>query len=529
MVAVRSYIDLSYVFDLHGSEEDHAILQSIPLLFPVDLIVRSPACHLDNLSAQAINSSFEVGLSLRLRPFEMRLKFWKGLIDKVHRCDSALINLLTSSFESDQALEALQYLETYVLTHLETLVERCKTIPIPFENESGEPSLQLPRLLVTAVLALIPALSADSVCQAWDLLYNRLVFFGLFAPVLIGFHFGNKSWFEKWIPTIALNGLYVVIGEQAPKVIAILADIVRTESFEKSGYMFNYLRFLDLRLSHLSYHYVGPNSGAFESNVDELVGCYSLVQPPYSTALDYLPICGSEDSHVSIYELCRNVSEQRYHSTFLLAIELEHLDSLCNLSKIFSEQMAILINEKSASIKDMERLHLERDSGLSLWRGFRVMKAVRLLRKRVVGFQSASPRITHSQMHLLSAYSNRHDINRRNKPSSELDYVAQMLDPGSGLVITNNVASCLKEVWVEAVFCEDSKFFELRASKESSMICSRGPDFRRVLSTDIISIWKSVLERDETWFGQVAFGERVKMLYEKYGLVWVTSKSYYYS
>ncbi|KAI9331797.1 hypothetical protein DFJ73DRAFT_898038 [Zopfochytrium polystomum] len=37
---------------------------------------------------------------------------------------------------------------------------------------------------------------------------NQLVFFGLFVPVLIGFHFGNKSWFEKWIPTIAVNSLY---------------------------------------------------------------------------------------------------------------------------------------------------------------------------------------------------------------------------------------------------------------------------------------------------------------------------------
>ncbi|KAI9331796.1 hypothetical protein DFJ73DRAFT_856615, partial [Zopfochytrium polystomum] len=157
------------------------------------------------------------------------------------------------------------------------------------------------------------------------------------------------------------------------------------------------------------------------------------------------------------------------------------------------------------------------------------MKAVRLLCKRVVGFQSASPRITHSLMHLLSAYSNhaRHDINRSNKPpdsniqSPELDYVAQMLDPCSGLVITNNVASCLKEVWVEAVFCEAWRFFELRASKESpvSDFTSTGVEFRRVLSTDIISVWKSVLERDETWFEQVSFGERVKMLYKKYGLV----------
>ncbi|KAI9334208.1 hypothetical protein DFJ73DRAFT_853253 [Zopfochytrium polystomum] len=160
------------------------------------------------------------------------------------------------------------------------------------------------------------------------------------------------------------------------------------------------------------------------------------------------------------------------------------------------------------------------------------MKAVRLLRKRVVGFQSASPRITQSLMHLLSAYSNNHyphTINRSDKPpeskvqSPELDYVAQMLDPGSGLVITNNVASCLKEVWVEAVFCEAWRFFELRATSNESPLSGRtsaGVEFRRVLSTDIISIWKSVLERDETWFEQVSFGERVKLLYKKYGLVW---------
>ncbi|KAI9338306.1 hypothetical protein DFJ73DRAFT_848207, partial [Zopfochytrium polystomum] len=159
------------------------------------------------------------------------------------------------------------------------------------------------------------------------------------------------------------------------------------------------------------------------------------------------------------------------------------------------------------------------------------MESVRLLRKRVVGFQAASPRITQSLMHLLSAYSNNHyphTINRIDKPpvsdvqSPELDYVAQMLDPGSGLVITNNVASCLKEVWVEAVFCKASRFFELRATSNESPVSgltSTGAEFRRVLSTDIISVWKSVLERDETWFEQVSFGERVKMLYKKYGLV----------
>ncbi|KAI9361284.1 hypothetical protein DFJ73DRAFT_814734, partial [Zopfochytrium polystomum] len=159
------------------------------------------------------------------------------------------------------------------------------------------------------------------------------------------------------------------------------------------------------------------------------------------------------------------------------------------------------------------------------------MKAVCLLRKRVDGFCVASPRITQSLMHLLFAYLNnhaRHTINHLELPpesnvqSPELDYVAQMLDPGSGLVITNNVASCLKEVWVEAVFCEAWRFFELRAASEESPVSgltSTGAEFRCVLSTDIISVWKSVLERDETWFEQVSFGERVKMLYKKYRLV----------
>ncbi|KAI9332891.1 hypothetical protein DFJ73DRAFT_764553 [Zopfochytrium polystomum] len=50
--------------------------------------------------------------------------------------------------------------------------------------------------------------------------------------------------------------------------------------------------------------------------------------------------------------------------------------------------------------------------------------------------------------------------------------IVQMLDPGSGLMISHNVASCLKQ---------------------------------------------SVLERDETWFEEVAFGKRVKILYKKYG------------
>ncbi|KAI9341255.1 hypothetical protein DFJ73DRAFT_762438 [Zopfochytrium polystomum] len=57
------------------------LYNQFPILYPIDLIVQSPACYLDNLSTQAINSSVEVGQSLRLRPFEMRLEFWKGPIE----------------------------------------------------------------------------------------------------------------------------------------------------------------------------------------------------------------------------------------------------------------------------------------------------------------------------------------------------------------------------------------------------------------------------------------------------------------
>ncbi|KAI9328760.1 hypothetical protein DFJ73DRAFT_964400 [Zopfochytrium polystomum] len=662
----------------------------------------------------------------------MRLKFWKGMIDRVHRGDSPLINLLISSFDSDQAMEALQYLETYVQTHLESLVECSKTISIIVENESEpefDPFLQL---LVSAVLALIPALSADSVHQAWDLLYvleftvktqwsepTRVFQSICTSPYWIPFwkqivvremdpnNCGKQPvWFVRFLDSDKVMGLALdtmlqtiseleihksdapvykafierqlkllqplcvdVIGEQAPKLIGILADIVRTMSFGDSGDMRSCLNSLNVGLSKLHYHYVGHNSGEFESNVDKLIRCYSIL---YSTTLDYLPICGSEDCHLNYITieidrnakaLCRNLSGQRYHSIFVLAIELKHLDVLYNLGNkkselrlhhiekcfpmvlsklnkeegvgkliaclapemsdgmllqllnailkllpnyspeasvdchlhgscfpvlsnvlaqrgfvehvqplvqflfrnidykwgfdlelvknmervvmtvirhlssitlsdmvvlwnrihedllyisealtiVFTEQMAILINKKSASIEDMERLlleDLERETfktslvNVCLWNGFLVMKAVRLLRKQVVGF--------------IVPYMS-------NVQSPELDYVAQMLDPCSGLVITNNVASCLKEVWVESVFCEASRFFELRASEESPVtgFSSSGADFRRVLSTDIISIWKSVLERDATWFERVDFGKRLKLLYEKYGLVWV--------
>ncbi|KAI9331795.1 hypothetical protein DFJ73DRAFT_856611 [Zopfochytrium polystomum] len=197
LVAVRSYIDLSHTFDLQASEEDHAILQSIPLLFPIDSILRSPACYLDELSAQALNSSIKVGQSLWLRPFEMRLKFWKGLIDRAYDGgDSdydALMNSLTSSFESDQALEALQYLETYVKNHLGTLVERCKTISIPEENESDRGLLwhffqhSLQTLSVRHGTSLM---YSNSLSRQHG--HHRLVLLGPFAPVLIGFHFGKK-------------------------------------------------------------------------------------------------------------------------------------------------------------------------------------------------------------------------------------------------------------------------------------------------------------------------------------------------
>ncbi|KAI9334220.1 hypothetical protein DFJ73DRAFT_39221 [Zopfochytrium polystomum] len=434
MVAIRSYIDLSHTFDLHhkASKEDHdiTILQSIPLLFPIDSILRSPARHLDKLSAQALNSSIKVGQSLWLRPFEMRLEFWKGLIDRAYDGDGNsdhdyLMNSLTSSFESDQALEALQYLETYVKTHLGTLVERCKTISIPVENESDRESeleeeredlsLQLPRLLVTAILALLPALSADRVSQAWELLnvleftvktkcseptgrpictspdwiqfWKQIVVREMDPnncgkqPVWLWWYFDSDEVMElavdtmlqtiseieidksdvtaykafiqrqlKLLHSLCLYANVNLIGEQAPKLIAILADIVRTKSFEESSYMYSCLKSLDFRLLELSYHYVEPSSEEFKSNVDLLVDCYSNHQTPYSSALNYLPICGGDDCHLkyvrsaieinwNIYtgDLCRNVSGQRHHSMFLLAIELEHFDLLYNLANNKSE------------------------------------------------------------------------------------------------------------------------------------------------------------------------------------------------
>ncbi|KAI9309878.1 hypothetical protein DFJ73DRAFT_945374 [Zopfochytrium polystomum] len=690
MVAVRSYIDLSYAFDLHhdASEEDHdvTILQSIPLLFPINSILRGPACYLDKLSAQAINSVIEVGQSLRLRPFEMRLEFWKGLIDRADDSDGSIINSLTSSFESDQAMEALQYLETYVKTHLGTLVERCKTISIPVENgsdreseresEGRSPSGKAWDLLNVLEFTVKTAWSRPSgvkrpICTSpdWIPFWKQIVVREM-DPNNSGelpqwlwryFYYSDKDSdkviglaVDTLLQTISeieidksdvpvyqafigrqlklFDQLFAgvhVIGEQVPKLIAILADIL--------------------------FEIFGP-FGEFESNIDELVGCYSLLENPYSYPLDYLPICGGDDCHLKyirsidwnvnivlsklneeegvgkliaclapemsdgmllqllnailkflpnysvensedsdLHESCfpvlstilaqrgfvdliqplvqflfRNINHHwgsEVVESVVISV-IRHL-SFITLSDMvvvwnriqeeesyseafttaFTEQMAILINEKSASIEDMESLLLEDleqgrrtlhpygsvhsharpyGSALSLWRGFRVMKAVRLLCKRVVGFRSASPRITQSLMDLLSAYSNNHachTINHLELPpvsdvqSPELDFVVQMLDPGSRLVISHNVACCLKEVWVEAVFCEAWRFCKLRASEESPFWSgtSTGADFRRVLSTDMISIWKAVLERDETWFEQFAFGERVKKLYKKYG------------
>ncbi|KAI9360792.1 hypothetical protein DFJ73DRAFT_757204 [Zopfochytrium polystomum] len=603
LVAIRSYIDLSHTFDLQGSEEDHAILQSIPLLFSIDSILLSPAGHLDNLSAQAINSSVEVGQSLRLRPFELRLEFWKGLIDRAH-CDDGdgngdtLINLLTSSFESDQALEALQYLETYVKTHLGTLVERCKTISIAVENESDQesereseedPSLRLPRLLVTAVLALIPALSADSVCQAWDLLNvleftvktqwsepTRVFQSICTSPYWIPFwkqivvremdpnNCGKQPvWFVRFLDSDKVMGLALdtmlqtnskleidksdapvykafierqlkllqplcvdVIGKQAPKLIGILASVdchlhgscfpVLSNVLAQRGFVEHVQPLVQFLFRNIDYKW-GFDSELVE-NMERVV----------MTVIRHL-------SFITLSDMV--VIWNRIHEDLLYVSEA--------LTKAFTEQMAILINKKSASIEDMERLlleDLERETfktllvNVCLWNGFLVMKAVRLLRKQVVGFHLASPIITQSLMHLLSAYSSHtyHFMEHYGVPymsnvqSLELDYVAQMLDPCSGLVITNNVASCLKEVWVESVFCEAWRYFELRVSEESpvTVFSSSGADFRRVLSTDIISIWKSVLERDATWFERVDFGERLKLLYKKYGLVWVAGTSH---
>ncbi|KAI9309803.1 hypothetical protein DFJ73DRAFT_890140 [Zopfochytrium polystomum] len=177
LFAVRSYIDLSHTFDLQASEEDHAILQSIPLLFPIDSILRSPACNLDELSTQTLNSSIKVGQSLWLRPFEMRLEFWKGLIDRAYDGDG------DSGHKNEKILLCnyhnclLQLLWHFFQHSLQTVSVRHGTSLMYLNSLSRRHG-------------------------------HQLVLFGPLAPVLIGFNFGNKLWFEKWIPKIVVNNLY---------------------------------------------------------------------------------------------------------------------------------------------------------------------------------------------------------------------------------------------------------------------------------------------------------------------------------
>ncbi|KAI9334197.1 hypothetical protein DFJ73DRAFT_894885 [Zopfochytrium polystomum] len=198
------------------------------------------------------------------------------------------------------------------------------------------------------------------------------------------------------------------------------------------------------------------------------------------------------------------------------------------LATASAKQMAGLINTKSASISDVERLliaaleHAQQEYHLRS--GILVMKVVRQLHQSVVGSPTVSPSLTGSLLSLLVAYLSQpeeiHDPSSvPDKPeiaSPELDFVTQMLAPASGLVYEEAVACCLREVWVQATFCRSARFVYLTRSEEA------GFGFRRVLSGvgEVIAAWKDALERKEEWYMNVSFGERVKMLYKKYGLVW---------
>ncbi|KAI9310151.1 hypothetical protein DFJ73DRAFT_942029 [Zopfochytrium polystomum] len=198
------------------------------------------------------------------------------------------------------------------------------------------------------------------------------------------------------------------------------------------------------------------------------------------------------------------------------------------LATASAKQMAGLINTKSASISDVERLliaaleHAQQEYHLRS--GILVMKVVRQLHQSVVGSPTVSPSITGSLLSLLVAYLSQpeeiHDPSSvPDKPeiaSPELDFVTQMLAPASGLVYEEAVACCLREVWVQATFCRSARFVYLTRSEEA------GFGFRRVLSGagEVIAAWKDALERKEEWYMEVSFGERVKMLCKKYGLVW---------
>ncbi|KAI9334209.1 hypothetical protein DFJ73DRAFT_38995 [Zopfochytrium polystomum] len=367
MVAIRSYIDLSHTFDLHhkASKEDHdiTILQSIPLLFPIDSILRSPARHLDKLSAQALNSSIKVGQSLWLRPFDMRLEFWKGLIDRAYDGDTIklwkrfntwkptsklisepLLNVAKQyQFQSKMNLIGnlswkkneniflcnyhdclLQLLWHFFQHSLQTVSVRHGTLlnvlEFTVKTKCSEPTGR-------------PICTSPDWIQFWKQIVVREMDPNNCGkqPVWLWWYFDSDEVMELAVDTMlqTISEIEIdksdvpaykafierqlqlfhrlcrkVIGEQAPKLIAILADIVRTKSFEESSYMYSCLKSLDFRLLELSYHYVEPSSEEFKSNVDLLVDCYSNHQTPYSSALNYLPICGGDDCHLNAIILC---------------------------------------------------------------------------------------------------------------------------------------------------------------------------------------------------------------------------------
>ncbi|KAI9326480.1 hypothetical protein DFJ73DRAFT_766762 [Zopfochytrium polystomum] len=184
------------------------------------------------------------------------------------------------------------------------------------------------------------------------------------------------------------------------------------------------------------------------------------------------------------------------------------------LAAASAERMASLINTKSASIVDVERLLFEALEHVQLeyhlQSGIFVMQVVRQLHRSVVGSPTVSPSITGSLLSLLAAYSSQlgeiHNPSEvPDKPemaSPELDFVTQMLAPASGLVYEEAVGSCLREVWVEATFCRSARFIMLKRSEEA------GFGFRRVLSAEVVAAWKVALERKEEWYMEVSFGER---------------------
>ncbi|KAI9321153.1 hypothetical protein DFJ73DRAFT_967038 [Zopfochytrium polystomum] len=404
LVAIRCCIDLRCTFDIQDLDIDDAVT----VINEFDELGEPLLDHLvtDAVNAYCGDGTVKPGFSIALVPFDIRFAFWKDLMETPKtRYD---MYLLTRSFDPVQAEAAFNYLESrirlstesYDIVENEAMENRQEAMTV--EEMKQKP--WLPSVLVEALVSLLPALAARSmemVWQAWEhicvLVFTAKASFPYAHIVLIfvirfldSRDFSDASRFIEHLRSVDVDGVAEAEGtllqafqkrevnksdmhdhrafivrqlrllqrfcsvvnlEHAPKIIAALADILRTvRNSQFKARIWTLLESCVIRLdTHLNVD--GDKvKFKFQLDVEEIVHFCIDVQHKdgvqiSSIELAVLPICGGKDLHltyirstvklerkVDLTKLCSLLSGERFRTAFVLAIDmvwLDLLDCLC--------------------------------------------------------------------------------------------------------------------------------------------------------------------------------------------------------